>query len=198
MDQRKCTAGKRRMSFSLSAIFWHSQFATGLAPVVKKLNNTALTESLQSSRNKVLQYYYKSMQWYNLGNKFYGSFLEDPTTKVQCNPIHPSCAKICPHMSPGTYDSIFQNFTEGEQAYFREALIDHFWCMWIVMYWKTVLWIVIEVISMKPEQPKSSVAWFNFTLQCTQTHQQLASLGNLLVLKTLLLFLQNISSILIG
>ena len=42
------------------------------------------------------------------------------------------------------------------QAYFREAVIDHFWCSWIVMKWKTVLWIVIEVHSVKRKLPNSS------------------------------------------
>ena len=45
------------------------------------------------------------------------------------------------------------------QAYFRDAVIDHFWCPWIVMYWKTVLWIVIEVNSVKPETPKFSIIY---------------------------------------
>ena len=45
------------------------------------------------------------------------------------------------------------------QAYFRDAVIDHFWCSWIVMYWKTVLWIVIEVHSVKPELPKFSIIY---------------------------------------
>ena len=47
----------------------------------------------------------------------------------------------------------------GGQAYFRDAVIDHFWCPWIVMYWKTVLLIVIEVHSVKPELPKPSVIY---------------------------------------
>ena len=48
----------------------------------------------------------------------------------------------------------------GGQAYFRDAVIDHFWCPWIMMYWKTVLLIVIvEVHSVKPELPKSSVIY---------------------------------------
>ena len=40
---------------------------------------------------------------------------------------------------------------EWGQAYFRDAVIDHFWCPCIVMCWKTVLWIVIEAHSVKPE-----------------------------------------------
>ena len=45
----------------------------------------------------------------------------------------------------------------GGQAYFRGAVMDHFWCPWIVMYWKTVLWIVIEVHFVKRKLPKSSI-----------------------------------------
>ena len=36
----------------------------------------------------------------------------------------------------------------ARQTYFREAVIDHLWCLWF---------IVIEVHSMKHELPKSSV-----------------------------------------
>ena len=38
-----------------------------------------------------------------------------------------------------------------------------FWCPWtiIVMYWKTVLWIVIEVHSVKRELPKSSIVYLH-------------------------------------
>ena len=47
----------------------------------------------------------------------------------------------------------------GGQAYFCEAVIYHFWCLWIIMFWKTVLWIVIAVHSMKRELPKSSILY---------------------------------------
>ena len=47
----------------------------------------------------------------------------------------------------------------GGQAYFCEAVIDQFWCPWIIMFWKTVLWIVIAVHSMKRELPKSSTLY---------------------------------------
>ena len=51
------------------------------------------------------------------------------------------------------------SFAEGEQANFCDAVIDHFWCSWIVMYWKTVLWIGIEVHSVKPELSKSLIIY---------------------------------------
>ena len=50
----------------------------------------------------------------------------------------------------------------GAQAYFHEAMIDHCWCPWIVMYWKTVLWIVTEIHSMKRELPKSSILYTSY------------------------------------
>lgn len=31
------------------------------------------------------------------------------------------------------------------QAYFGDAIDKHFWCLWIMMYWETVLWIMIKV-----------------------------------------------------
>ena len=45
----------------------------------------------------------------------------------------------------------------GGQVYFCDIVNDHFWCPWIMMNWKTVLWIVIEVQSVKPELPKFSI-----------------------------------------
>ena len=48
---------------------------------------------------------------------------------------------------------------EGEQGYFRDAVIDHFWRSWIVIYWKTVLWIVIVVHLVKHELPKFSIVY---------------------------------------
>ena len=38
-------------------------------------------------------------------------------------------------------------------------MIDHFLCLWIVMIWKTVLWIVIEVHTVKHELPKSLIVY---------------------------------------
>ena len=35
----------------------------------------------------------------------------------------------------------------------------HFLCSWIVIYWKTVLWILIEVHSVKHKLPKSSIVY---------------------------------------
>ena len=52
-----------------------------------------------------------------------------------------------------------QTLYEGEEAYFREAVIYNFWCPWILIYWKTVLWIVIEVYSVKHELPKTSILY---------------------------------------
>ena len=45
------------------------------------------------------------------------------------------------------------------QAYFCEAVIDQFSCPWIIMHWKTVLWMVIEMHSVKRELPKSSILY---------------------------------------
>ena len=60
--------------------------------------------------------------------------------------------------------NLFQDLDERGvgDAYFRDAVrdIDHFW--WIVMYWKTVLWIVIEVISVN--------AWTAKILVCVYVH----------------------------
>ena len=47
----------------------------------------------------------------------------------------------------------------GGQAFICDAAIDHFWCSWIVMYWKTVLWIVIDMHYVKPELPKSLIVY---------------------------------------
>ena len=42
------------------------------------------------------------------------------------------------------------------QGYFRDAVIDHFWCPWVVIYWKTVLWIVIVVYTSRNMNCQSS------------------------------------------
>ena len=39
------------------------------------------------------------------------------------------------------------------------AVIVHFWCPWIVIYWKTVLLIVIVVHFVKHELPKFSIVY---------------------------------------
>ena len=33
----------------------------------------------------------------------------------------------------------------GTLAYFGDAMNKHFWCLWIMMYWETALWIIIKV-----------------------------------------------------
>ena len=62
---------------------------------------------------------------------------------------------ICLQAWPTSLNVTAEKRGEG-QAYFRDAVIDHFWCPWIVMYWKTVLSIAIEVHFVKCELPKSS------------------------------------------
>ena len=47
----------------------------------------------------------------------------------------------------------------GGQGYFRDAVIDHFWCPQIVIYWKTVLWIVIVVHFVKHKLPKFLIVY---------------------------------------
>ena len=47
----------------------------------------------------------------------------------------------------------------GGQAYFHDTVINHFYCSWIVMYWKTDLWVMIEVHSMEREWPKSLIVY---------------------------------------
>ena len=43
------------------------------------------------------------------------------------------------------------------KLYICDAVIHHFRCRWTVMYWKIVLWIEIEVHSVKRKLPKSLV-----------------------------------------
>ena len=38
---------------------------------------------------------------------------------------------------------------EGGKGYFCDAVINHFCCLWILINWKTVLWIVIETRTTK-------------------------------------------------
>ena len=59
-----------------------------------------------------------------------------------------------------------------------DAVIDHFWCPWIVMYWKTVLWIVNEVHSVKHELLESSIVY-------TYTNDQLRKINDKFGQKTL-------------
>ena len=47
----------------------------------------------------------------------------------------------------------------GGQAYICDTVINHFWCSWIVINWKTTLWIVTEVDSVKHELPKSLIVY---------------------------------------
>ena len=64
------------------------------------------------------------------------------------------------HECPFLSTIAWTNHLLGEgQAYFCDAVIDHFRCLQIVMYWKTVLWIMIEVHSVKPELPKSLIVY---------------------------------------
>ena len=75
-----------------------------------------------------------------------GSFVETGTRLLFCSRLY--------------YIIFLSLFYEEGQAYFRDAVIDHFWCPWIVMYWKTVMWIVIEVHSVKPELSKFSIVLY--------------------------------------
>ena len=99
---------RRRISFSLSTIFWHSHFAT------------VFSESLPSSKNKVLQYYmyYINQDNNNLGNKFHECFPEDPATKVQSNP--PSHTKMWPKKS--TNPALSLRMSSRTYPYFKISL----------------------------------------------------------------------------
>ena len=71
--------------------------------------------------------------------------------------------KLCNGLFPRTNKTVRNDGGGGGdwngQAYFRDAVNDYFsfWCPWIVMYWKTVLCIIIKVRSVKSELPKSSI-----------------------------------------
>ena len=60
-------------------------------------------------------------------------------------------AFTCRHPRQNKGPDLIINFTEYygevegvEEAYYRDALFDHFWCQPNVMYWKIFLWVVIR------------------------------------------------------
>ena len=76
------------------------------------------------------------------------------TQRVSCNSQYPSLLDMM-------IVSISMRGWGAGQAYFCDAVINHFLCLWIVIYWKTVLWILIEVHSVKHKLPKSSIVYTN-------------------------------------
>ena len=102
--------------------------------------NTDLPPPIQSCSSK-------SWVWSCIASNFGKGWRGDHKHKIMDGPFMPK------------YGTVSQVLLQLVVAYFHDAAIDHICCWWIVMCWKTVLWIVSEVHSIKPQWPKSSYVY---------------------------------------